>query len=56
VFDGTTIYAKSSSEDVYVAFVLTNHTQYLVGGGFIVVIGGVAGYIIFRRIRKKKSL
>jgi hypothetical protein len=53
VFDGTTTYAKSSSEDVYVAFVLTDYTSYLVGGGLIVLtIIGAIGYIVFRRRKK----
>jgi len=57
VFDGTTTYAKSSSEYVYVVFVLTDYTWYWVGGGLIaIVIMGFVGYIIFQRTRKKKSL
>ena len=50
VFSGTTSHAQSSSEDVYIAFVLTNYTPYLVVGGIIaLVIIAAAGYIIFRR-------
>jgi hypothetical protein len=42
VFKGTTNYAQSSSEDAYVAFVLIDYTQYLVGGALIAlaIIGG----------------
>jgi hypothetical protein len=57
VFDGTPTYAKSSSEDVYVAFVLTDYTSYLVVGGLIAVaIIGVVGYIVFRRMKKTKTM
>jgi hypothetical protein len=53
VFEGTTTYAKSSSEDVYVAFVLTDYTLYLVGGILIVVaIFGVVEFVVFRRRKK----
>jgi hypothetical protein len=52
-FDGTATYTKSSSEDVYVAFVLTDYTSYLVGGGLIaVVIIGVAGYMMLRKRKR----
>jgi hypothetical protein len=57
VFEGTTTYAKSSSEDVYVAFVLTDYTLYLVGGLLIVVaIIGVVEFVFFRRRKKAKTM
>ena len=53
VFKGTTNYAQSSSENVYIAFVLIDYTPYMVGGGIAALaIIGVAGYIVFRRRKK----
>lgn len=55
VFSGTTNYAPSGSEYVYIAFVFIDYTPYMVGGGLIAVaIIGVVGYIVFRR--KKKTI
>ncbi len=49
VFSGTTNYAQSSSEDVYIPLIVIDYTPYLVGGGIIAVaIIGVVGYIVFR--------
>jgi hypothetical protein len=49
-FNGTTIYALSGSECVYVAFVSIDYTPYIVGiGALAVVIISVVGYIVFRR-------
>jgi hypothetical protein len=57
MFNGTATYAESSSEDVYVAFVLTDYTSYLVGGVLIaVVIIGVAGYIMLRRRKRTAAI
>ena len=54
VFDGTTTYAKSSSEDVYVAFVLADYTLHLVGVLLIVVaIIGIVEFVVFRRRKKQ---
>jgi hypothetical protein len=54
VFEGTTTYAKSSSEDVYVAFVLADYTLHLVGVLLLVVaIFGVVEFVVFRRRRKQ---
>ena len=56
-FEGTTTYAKSSSGDVFVAFVLTDSTSYLVGGGLIaVVVIGVVGYLVLRRRRRTNTM
>ena len=57
VFEGTTAYAQSSSEDAFVAFVLVDYTPYLVGVGLIAVaIIGIGGYIILRRRKKTVTL
>lgn len=51
-FSGTTTYAPSGSEYVYLAFVLIDYTPYpyLVGiGVLVVVIISVVGYIVFRK-------
>jgi hypothetical protein len=50
VFSGTTNYAQSSSEDVYIANVFIDYTPYIVVCGILAVaIIGVVGYIGFRR-------
>ena len=53
-FSGTTNYAPSGSEYVYIAFVLIDYTPYMVGGGLIAVaIIGIGGYIVLRRRKKQ---
>ena len=53
MFSGTTNYAQSSSEDVYIILIDIDYTPYIVGGGIIALaIIGVAGYIVFRRRKK----
>ena len=55
VFSGTTNYAQSSSEDVYIAYVFIDYTPYIVGCGILAVaIIGVVGYIGFRRRKLAK--
>ena len=59
VFSGTTNYAQSSSEDVYIEYVFRDidifldYGSYIVGGGLTTVaVIGVVGYIVFRRRKK----
>jgi len=55
IFSGTTNYVQSSSE--YVDIIIIDYTPYLVGGGLIALaIIGVAGYIVFRRRKKARSI
>ena len=49
-FSGTTNYAQSSSEYVYIHITVTDYTPYIVGSGIIAVaIIGVVGYTFSRR-------
>jgi hypothetical protein len=58
-FSGTTTYAPSGSEYLYIAFVLIDYTPYpyMVGSGALaVVIISVVGYIVFRRRERARTM